>query len=139
MVIPTRKKLASSTAKILCEHFFCHYSYLVCLHLDQGINFQSSAIKELCRSAGVKKSRTTPYHPMGNGQVERFNQTLLKLLETIDAKQKQEWKTYDLPLNLGYNETKHDITGNLPHYFMSGWHSRLVIDAYLVLKDSQEQ
>lgn len=76
---------------------------------------------------------------MGNGQVERFNQTLLKLLETIDAEQKEDWKTYNLPLNLGYNETKHDTTGNLPHYLMSGWHPHLVIDAFLSLKDSQEQ
>lgn len=89
--------------------------------------------------AGVKKSRTTPYHPMGNGQVERFYQTLLNLLETIDVKQKQDRKTYGLPLDLGYNETKHDTTGNFPHYLMSGWHPRLVIDAYLGLKDSQEQ
>lgn len=64
---------------------------------------------------------------MENGQVERFYQTLLKLIETIDAKQKQDWETYGLPLDLGYNETKHDTTGNLPHYLMSGWHPRLVI------------
>lgn len=121
MAIPTRKKLASSTKNTLCEHFFCQNSYLVCLHLDQVRNFESSAIKELCRLAGVKKSRRTPYYPMGNGQVERFYQTLLKLLETIDAEQKEDWKT-----------------GNSPHYLMSGWHPRLVIDAYLGLKDSQE-
>lgn len=76
---------------------------------------------------------------MENDQVERFNQILLKLLETIDAEQREDWKTYGLPLDLSYNETKYDTTGNLPHYLMSGWHPRLVIDAYLVLKDSQEQ
>lgn len=52
---------------------------------------------------------------MGNGQVEGFYKTLLKLLETIDAEQKQDRKTYGLPLDLGYNETKHNTTGNLPH------------------------
>lgn len=63
---------SSNTAQTLCEHFFCQCSYLVCLHLDQVRNFESSAIKELCRLAGVKKSRTTPYHPMRICQVERF-------------------------------------------------------------------
>lgn len=63
---------SSNTAKAQSEHNFCHCSNLVCLHLDQVRNIESSAIKELCRLAGVKKSCTTPYHPMENGQVERF-------------------------------------------------------------------
>lgn len=52
---------SSNTAKAQSEHFFCHCSYLVCLHLDQVRNFESLAIKELCRLAGVKKSRTIPW------------------------------------------------------------------------------
>lgn len=33
-------------------------------------------MKELLEMAGVQKSHTTPYHPMGNGIAERFNRTL---------------------------------------------------------------
>ncbi|KAK3505903.1 hypothetical protein QTP70_003695, partial [Hemibagrus guttatus] len=46
------------------------------IHSDQGANFESQLIHELLEVAGVKKSRTTAYHPMGNGHVERFNRTL---------------------------------------------------------------
>jgi len=66
------------------EQFIVYYSFPERLHSDQVRNFESRLIKELCKLADVKKTRTTPYHPMGNGSAERFNQTLLKMLATLD-------------------------------------------------------
>jgi len=53
------------------------------LHSDQGKNFESLILSELCKAFGVTKSRTTPYHPMGNGLVERMNRSILKLLRGL--------------------------------------------------------
>ena len=44
----------------------------------------SKFISELSDIAGMGIRRTTPYHAMANGMAERFNQSLLKKLETLE-------------------------------------------------------
>ena len=55
------------------------------------------------------KTRTTPYHAMGNEMIERFNQTLLKMLGTLGEYQKADWKYHV------YNVTVHPSTGFSPY------------------------
>ena len=85
---------------------------------------------------GVHESWTTPYHPMGNRMVKRFNQTLLKMLDTLEDHPKEDHKSYVAPLVHAFNATHHDSTGFPP--FLIFWrHHRLAIDAYLGLNSSQ--
>ena len=137
-VFPTRNGLANTTNKVLFEKFIVHYGFPARLHSDQGRNFESSVIQELCRLAGVEKSRTTPYHPMGNGMVERFIQTLLNMLGTLENHKKEDWKSYVTPLVHSYNATKHPSTGYSPYFFMFGRHPRLATDAYLGISFPEE-
>ena len=95
--IPTRNQTAHTTAKILFEQFICHYGFPSRLHSDQGRNFESAVIQELCKLASIAKNRTTSYHPQGNGTAERFNQTLLNMLGTLKETQKSNWKAHAGP------------------------------------------
>ena len=79
-----------TTARILFDNFICHYGFTSRLHSDQGRNFESEVIKDLCSIANNDKSKTTPYHPMGNGMPERFYQTLLDMLGFIENDQKSD-------------------------------------------------
>ena len=135
---PTRNQLVKTTARVLSDQFIVHYGFPALIHSDQGRNFESAVIKELCSIAGVQKSRTTPYHPMGNGMVERFNQTLLNMLGTLQDDQKQDWKSYVAPLVYAYNSTKHDSTGYSPFFLMFGRHPCLAVDACLGLNSPDE-
>ncbi|GFR73019.1 Pol polyprotein [Elysia marginata] len=64
------------------------------LHSDQGVNFESKTIQEFCNLLGIQKSRTTPYHPMGNGACERLNQTLIRMVGTLPDDKKKNWQQH---------------------------------------------
>ena len=95
---------------------------------DQGANFESKVIAEPCKLADITKTRTTPYHPQGNGTCERFNRTLINMLGTLKPHQKKDWKSYLDPVVHAYNCTNHEVTGLSPFYLMYWRHPRLPID-----------
>lgn len=127
VAVPTPNQKAHTVAKSLWENFIGHYGFTERLHSDQGPDFESKTIKELCELTGMKKVRTTPYHPRGN-PVERFNRTLLQMLGTLSQHEKQQWKNFVKPLVHAYNCTKHETTGFSPYELMFGRQPRLPID-----------
>ena len=80
--VPTMDETTLTTARALWFHVIQPFGCPEVFHSDQGPNFESTLIKELCQVYGCRKSRTTPYHAMENGACERMNQTLLNLLGT---------------------------------------------------------
>ena len=99
----------------------------------------SSRLFGICaRWLELEKSRTTPYHPMGNGQVEIFNQTLIWIVGTLEPQLKSDWKSYVPPLVHAYNSTRHDLTGFSPFFLMFGRRPRLAVDAFCGLDSSLE-
>ena len=128
IAVPTRNETARTAAEALFRNYIIHYGIPQKLHSDQGATFESRVIKELCDLLNISKSRTTPYHPMGNGQCERFNRTLISMLGTLKDDQKKDWKNYMGPLVHAYNCTRHDTTGMSPYHLMFGREPRLPID-----------
>lgn len=127
VAVSTPDQKEKTVAKALWNNFLVHYGIPERLHSDQGRNFESAVIKNLCDLLGIKKSRTTPYHPRGN-PVERFNRTLLAMLGTLEEVDKVKWRDYVQPLVHAYNCTKNDTTGFSPYQLMYGRQPNLPID-----------
>lgn len=133
--LPTRVPKAQTTAKVLVREWFLRYGVPKRTRPDRGKKFESELIQELCRLYGIKKSRTTPYHPGGNAQYKRFNLSTQDLLRTLPSEKKKKWPEHLPELLYAYNATPHSSTGYTPYYLLFGNEPKLPVD--ILLREEQ--
>lgn len=107
---PTPDQRASTVAKILTERWFYVYGVPRRIHSDQGRSFEGELLKHLCDTYIITKTRTTTYHPEGNGQCECFNRTLHDLVRTLPPEKKRKWPQLLPQLLFAYNTTVYQST-----------------------------
>ena len=122
-ITPTQK--AAVVTKTLWEKFLVHYGLPEKILMDQGCNFESNLVKELCNLGKVKKLHTTPYRLETNGQCEHFNSTLITMLGTLPPESKQNWPQMVSPLIHAYNCSKSNATSFSPYYLIYERHPLL--------------
>jgi transposase InsO family protein len=126
VAIPNQQ--AKTVAEALIEHVFSIFGVPTILHSDQGASFEANLIKELCEMFGIKRSRTTPYRPNGNGFIERWNLTMQRMLRIYSERNQKDWDT-DLPyVMMAYRSSVQDSTGFTPNELMLGWDVKMPID-----------
>lgn len=119
---------AYTVADVLVTRFFLIFGIPRVIHTDQGPEFQSELFLRLCDLLEAKKTRTSPYRPQSDGQVERLNRTLIDMLSKFCDDHKEDWD-HHLPYILcSYNSTRHDSTGCSPNLLMMGREITLPID-----------
>ena len=81
------------------------------VHTDQGIKFESGLFQAFCKVLEMTKTRTTPYHASGNGQMEVFNRVILQMIRSYVPRGKNDWNE-NLPLiSMALHSMKNKSTG----------------------------
>ena len=125
---PVADQTAKTVVRVLLEEWITKFGVPEQLHSDQGRSFESEVVKGLCAHYGIRKTRTTPFNPRGNGQTERFNKTMFGLLRTLPPEEKRYWPRHLPELVFWYNATVHSTTGHSPYSLLFGREPVLPID-----------
>ena len=126
--IPT---FADCTSEDLAKHFVLHVfsKHGVPNHVtsDRGSEFISKFFRSLGKALDMCLHFTSGYHPEGDGQTERVNQTLEQYLRIYCNYQQDNWSSL-LPLaEFTYNNTPNESTGTSPFFANKGYHPNITI------------
>ena len=111
---------ATIVAEKLVSEFVCRFGVPREIHSDQGTNFESKVMTEVCKLLDIEKTRTTPLHPQSDGQVERYNRTLIEMLRGKLRDSQEDWDLQLQPCMMAYRSSVHESTGETPNMLMLG-------------------
>ena len=111
---------AADVAKAFVEKWVLRFGAPDTLHTDQGTNFCSELMTEVCTLLNIEGTWTSPYHPQGNGQVERHNIVLADVISKYCSENPGEWESILPYVQFVYNTTVHKSTGETPFSLVFG-------------------
>ena len=112
--VPLKKVTASEVAKAFVHHWAFPYGAPIWLLSDKGKQFIAKLFRETYRMLGVQNLYTTTYHTLTNGQVERFNRTILASLRHYVSEHPKDWDLFSDALTYAYNTQALESTSVAP-------------------------
>lgn len=118
------KNLKSKTTIKILQDIFDIIGIPKVIISDRGTSFTSSSFKEFIKSIGSKHVLNAVATPRANGQIERYNRTILESLATLNHDQdERDWDTKLGRLQLSLNNTRNKTTGKTPSEIVFGLRS----------------
>ncbi|CAH2218043.1 jg26686 [Pararge aegeria aegeria] len=103
------------------KNLFSYFGSPSRLITDRGSSFTSKNFKLFMQSIGAKHILNSVATPRANGQVERYNRTILASLSSMaHDKNKNSWDELLPDVQLGINTTVHDVTKKTPSELLFG-------------------
>jgi hypothetical protein len=126
--IPTFDTIsAPELAKLFVIHVFSKHGVPSHVTSDRGSEFVSRFFRSLGTALDMKLHFTSGYHPEGDGQTERVNQTLEQYLRIYCNYQQDNWSDL-LPLaEFAYNNAPSVTTGVSPFFANKGYHPNISV------------
>ena len=124
-ILPVPDQTAEVCASRLANDFISRWGCPLAIHSDQGRTFESKVFKELMRMMEIRKTRTSARNPKGNGQCERFNRTLIKMIKAYLSDQQIDWDLHLGCLAGAYRATPNESTKLTPNLLTFGREIRL--------------
>src|SRR6202789_2625099 len=126
--IPTYDTITSmQLAQLFVLHVFSKHGVPSHVTSDRGTEFVSHFFRSLGKALDMKLHFTSGYHPEGDGQTERTNQTLEQYIRIYCNYQQDNWKGL-LPLaEFAYNNAPSATTGISPFFANKGYHPNITV------------
>src|SRR6266705_986096 len=126
--VPTHHTItALELAKLFLLHVFSKHSIPSHITSDRGSKFVSHFFCSLGKALDIHLHFTSGYHPEGDGQTERMNQTLEQYLQIYSNYQQDNWSEL-LPLaEFTYNNALNATTSVSPFFTNKGYHPNISI------------
>jgi hypothetical protein len=109
--VPLRVTTSLAVAQAFCDHWVFVYGPPVSLLTDNGSQFAAKFFQAACAELGIRKVFTTAYHPQTNGQVERYNRTIVEALRAYVSRRQDDWDEYTSVVTYAYNCRVHSSLG----------------------------
>ncbi len=82
---------ARETAQVMVDHVFRIHGLPSDIVSDRGPQFASQFWKEFCHQIGASPALSSGFHPQTNGQAERTNQILGRMLRSLTSRTAINW------------------------------------------------
>lgn len=86
-------KSSADIAKFIYEDVICRFGCIPQITTDNGQEFHG-VVKELADRFGIKIVRSSPYHPEGNGMIERGHRTWIESIWKLCGRSKKHWSEW---------------------------------------------
>lgn len=100
----------SDVAKLFVNSWVFNYGPPEELIDGNGGCFKSKFFQDVCRKMSIQNSLNTTNQRQSNGQVERYNQTILEALRTYVSDHSRDWNLYTDDLTYAYTCQLHTST-----------------------------